>query len=258
MKKGIIFWILLLVPLLAISAQYDDELVRLSGLMENKQYAEAIEGYGKLAINSNSPDWLKAFSFVEMSVASLESGNQATGREYFAKAVDLGYDDCLEIGKQDALKRASSEPQFKAIIQRMKISEADLNELFWLKKEFDLIDHDARMMITANINRMDQDPTEIPQSAIPIRPTKSLGVIAAREMVRLMQSIQKNVVQQSDQQRIEHVATMGVIQGTDQSAVLLSKAETARQAESRKLEVQKRAYSPPANLSTTPAPCRIQ
>src|SRR4030095_10327562 len=93
----------------------------------------------------------------------------------------------------------------------MKITEADFRELVWLKSEVEHAEHDARMMITDNINRVDQQATEITQPQMQPRPTTSAGVLYWRQQLLLMQRAQREFVKKSDDERMAHAATMGVV-----------------------------------------------
>jgi hypothetical protein len=111
------------------------------------------------------------------------------------------------------------------------------------------------MMITDNVNRVDQQETEIPQSQLPTRPTTSVGVLYWREQLLLMQRAQKEFVRKSDQERMAHAATMGVIAGTSSSAALESARNAHAAAESRKTEIRKRAFVSVTTSSDQPKPC---
>jgi hypothetical protein len=137
----------------------------------------------------------------------------------------------------------------------MKITEADFRELIWLKSAVEHAEHEARMMITDNINRVDQQATEIPQAQLPTRPTTSAGVLYWRQQLLLMQRAQREFVKKSDEERMVHAATMGVIAGASQSAAIESARQARTTAESRKAEIRKRAFVPVTTSSNQPKPC---
>jgi len=137
----------------------------------------------------------------------------------------------------------------------MQITESDFRELVWLKSEVEHAEHDARMMITDNINRVDQQMTEIPQAQLPTRPTRSLGVLYWRQQLLLIQRAQRQFVKKSDEERMVHAATMGVISGTSQAAALESARQARVIAESRKAEIRKRAFVAPTTSTDRPKPC---
>jgi len=234
---------------------YVDELIKLSELSSSKQYREAIDGYKRLESQPGAPNWLKAAS--EYEIAELYGQLNDTDNAIAAlnNAVQLGFDDCLAPRSSKPLATVLKDPKATQVLAGMKITEGDFRELVWLKSEVEHADHDARMMITANINRLDQQFTEIPQAQLPTRPTHSAGVLYWRQQLLMIQKVQRQFVMKSDQERIKHAATMAVLGGTSQSAVLESARQALAAAESRKAEILKRAFVPVPTSSAAPKPC---
>ena len=235
---------------------YTDQLMQLTVLTDNKQYREAINGYKSLQAQPGTPGWLKAASEYEM--AELYGTLNETDNAIAAlnRAVQLGFDDCITPRSSERLATVLKNPKATQALAGMKIAEADFRELVWLKSEVQHAEHDARMMITENINRVDQQATEIPHAQLPTRPTNSAGVLYWRQQLLLMQRAQREFVTKSDQERMKHAATMGVIQGgASQSAALESARKARAAAESRKAEIRKRTFVPVRSASDQPKPC---
>jgi len=252
-----IFLFSLVVGARAQNAQQDyiDQLIKLSELSSNQEYREAIKGYRKLQAQAGAPAWLKAgseYEIAELYAALNENDNALTA---LSRAVQLGYDDCLSPRASEHLATILKDPKATQALAGMKITEADFRELLWLKSEVEHAEHDARMMITDNINRVDQQPTEIPQAQLPTRPTTSAGVLYWRQQLLLIQRAQKEFVTKSDHERMVHAATMGVVAGASQSAVLESARQARATAESRATEIRKRAFIPVNSSSAQPKPC---
>jgi hypothetical protein len=227
---------------LAAQQDYTDQLIKLSELSSNKQYREAIDGYKNLETQRGTPQWLKAaceYEIAELYGALNEPDNAIAA---LARAVQLGYDDCLSPRTSENLPKILKNPKAAQALAGMKITEADFRELFWLKSEVEHAEHDARMMITDNINRVDQHPTEIPQAQLPTRPTTSAGVLYWRQQLLLIQRAQREYVKKSDEERMVHAATMGVVSGASQTAVLESARLADATAESRKTDIRRRAF----------------
>ena len=242
----------------AVRAQqpdYLDQLMKLGELTGNQQYREAITGYKKLEAQPGTPAWLQAgaeYEIAELYGTMNDTDNAITA---LSNAVQLGYDDCLSPRASEHLAPILKNPKASQALARMLINEADLRELVWLKSEVEYAEHDARMMITENINRVDQQDTEIPQAELPTRPTVSPGVVYWRTQLLLIQRAQREYVKKSDEQRMVHTATMGVIGGSSSSAALQSAARARAAAEARKAEILKRAFVPVATSSKVPKPC---
>jgi hypothetical protein len=235
---------------------YTAELMKLTRLADDKQYRGAIDGYKRLQAQPGTPEWLRAAS--EYEIAELYGALHDTdaGIAALARAVQLGFDDCITPRVSERLAPILKNPKAKQILAGMMITEADFRELVWLKSAVEHAEHDARTMITENINRVDGQATEIPQAQLPTRPTTSAGVLYWRQQLLLMQRAQKEFVHNSDKERIAHAATMGVIAGgVSQSAVLESARRAHAAAESRKTEIRKRAFVPVTPSSDRPKPC---
>ncbi len=234
---------------------YVDQLMKLTELSDNQQYREAINGYKRLESQPGAPAWLKAGS--EYEIAELYAQLNETDNAIAAlnNAVQLGFDDCLTPRTSKHLATILRNPKATQALAGMKITEGDFRELVWLKSEVEHAEHDARMMITDNINRVDQQSTDIPQAQVPTRPTNSAGVLYWRQQLLLIQRAQREFVTKSDEERMAHAATMGVIAGGSQSAVLESARQARATAESRKAEIRKRAFVPVTTSSSQPKPC---
>src|ERR1044072_3313300 len=163
--------IVLFLLAVGVCAQQDyvDRLMKLSELTSNQELREAIDGYKRLESEPGTPEWLKAGS--EYEIAELYATLNDTDNAIAAlnRAVQLGFDDCLSPRASKHLAKILKSPQTTQALAGMKISEADFRELVWLKSEVEHAEHDAKMMMTDNINRPDQQPTEIPQAQLPTR-----------------------------------------------------------------------------------------
>ncbi|HZJ01370.1 MAG TPA: hypothetical protein VFD22_11975 [Gemmatimonadaceae bacterium] len=239
----------------AAQQDYIDQLIKLTELTDNQQYREAINGYKRLEAQPGAPDWLKAAS--EYEIAELYAALNETDNAIAAlnRAVQLGFDDCLTPRSSKRLATILQNPRVTQALAGMKIREGDFRELLWLKSEVEHAEHDARMMITDNINRVDQQTTEIPQAQLPTRPTTSAGVLYWRQQLLLIQRAQREFVKKSDEERMVHAATMGVVSGASQSAVFESARQARATAESRSAEIRRRAFVPMTSSSGQPKPC---
>ena len=255
MRRISLLAIFLLLLGVRIQAQQDyvDQLLRVTELTDNQQYREAISGYKRL--ESGAPEWLRAGAEYEIAELYAELNETDNAIAALNNAVQLGFDDCLTPRTSKRLAKILKNPKTTEALAGMKITEADFRELFWLKSEVEHAEHDARMMITDNINRVDQQSTDIPQAQLPTRPTRSAGVLYWRQQLLLIQRAQREFVKKSDEERMVHAATMGVINGASSSAALESARQARATAESRKAEIRRRAFVPLTPSSDRPKPC---
>ncbi|HYV10164.1 MAG TPA: hypothetical protein VE980_04580 [Pyrinomonadaceae bacterium] len=250
-----LFSLLVGAHLAAAQQDYIDQLIKLTELSDSQQYREAINGYKRLESQPGAPNWLKAGAEYEIAELYGELNETDNAITALNNAVQLGFDDCLTPRTSKRLATILKNPKATQVLAGMKITEGDFRELVWLKSEVEHAEHDARMMITDNINRVDQQSTEIPQAQLPTRPTQSAGVLYWRQQLLLIQRAQRQFVKKSDEERMVHAATMGVINGASASAVLESARQARATAESRKAEIRKRAFVPVTTSSDQPKPC---
>ncbi len=234
---------------------YTSQLSKLIALIDNKQYREAIDGFRTLQAQPGTPAWLKAAC--EYEIAGLHATLQDTEKAITALsgAVQLGFDDCLTPRASERLRTILQNPKATQTLAEMKIAEGDFRELVWLQAEVQHARHDTRMMTIENINRVDHGATEIPQAQLPTRPTSSPGVLYWRQLLLLVQRMQREFVMKADVQRMRHAATMAAITGVSSSAVLESARKASAAAASRRLEIRRRAFVPAVSLSDRPKPC---
>lgn len=237
-----------------LAEDYYNELYPILQLVHQKKYSEAIAGYEKFL--EQAPRSLRGS--VQFEIASLHAllGNKDHALAMMEQAIQSGFDDCLTIQRYEEWNPMRTDPRFIELKSRIRVSEADSKEMFWLKMEVENVGHDTNMMITENINRMDGGVTIVPQSMIPIRETKSPGVLFNRERLKIQHHAQRLYVFQADKARLEHVTKMGIISGPPSyERVAISSRLAQSAAEQRRLAINARKFSPPAGVGTTPQPC---
>ena len=154
------------------------------------------------------------------------------------------------------MEAVRSDPRFMELYSRVRISEADLKELNWLKAEIRTVSHETKMVITANINRADSGITTVTQSTIPARETLSPAVLFNRELLRMMHKLQRQYAFESDKARMRHLTSMRIISGGpsyEQVARSSRLAELA--AEEQRRAVEARKFTLPPGLGPTPRSC---
>jgi len=242
------------VPGPVVAADEWQQLLPILELVGNKQYPEAIASYEKYL--QQAPKALRGP--VEFEIATMHSalGNTERALVMLEQAIQSGFDDCISIQQDADLKPIRNHPRFQELYSRVRISEADLKELYWLKSEVQNISHDTNMMITESMARLDGGSTIFSRSMIPVRETASPGVLFKREFVKVSQHKQSEYVLQADTARIRHLTNMTIIRGgasSEQAA--RSSYLAARAAEERKRAIDARRFSLPPEAGATPRPC---
>jgi hypothetical protein len=248
--------ILLCSAVFCAQQDYTEELTRLIELADAKEFRQAIDGYRKLASSAASPPWLKAASHYEIAELHARLRERPQAIAAMRQAVELGFDDCHSPLKSEHLAPTLNTSDLEALIRNIANPESDYREIVWLQAEVGHAEHDARMMITENINRLDQQATVVPQSPVPSRPTSSAGVLYWRQQLRVMQAAQREYVRRSDDERMVHAATMQVTGGGGNTAAMQqSAAQAGARANARRIDIQRRAFSSPAGDGNTIKPC---
>jgi len=245
---------LLINGLLLPAEDLSQQLLIIKQLVEGKEYAEAIVAYENLL--QKAPQSLRGSVQFEIAGLYAALGNTDRSLAIMEQAIQSGFDDCLAIQQNEKLNAAGSDPRFKEFYSRVRVSEADLKELYWLKAEIQNVSHETKMMIMANTNRMDGGITVIPQSAVPARETVSSGVLFNRELLRMMHQLQRQYVFEADKARIRHVTTMITISGrASYEQMARSSRLAALAAEERKRAIEARKFSLPPGMEAIPRSC---
>ncbi len=222
-------------------------------LVDARKFTEAVAEYEKML--RDAPRLLQGPVEFEMAALHAALGNRERALVLMDQAVQSGFDDCVAV-QREQLKPFRSDSGFNEMVSRIRISEADLKELYWLKAELLNVSHDTKMMITENINRVDAGMTVVPQSPIPVRETASPGVLFNRELLKMVHQRQMRYVLQADKLRMSHVTKMTIISGGPSSQqVALSSSYAQRNAEERRRAVEARRFALSPGVGTTPQPC---
>lgn len=264
MKTATIFLFALSMASILWSDAYKDEIIRLSGLVQGKNYQGAIDGYKKLLQNPGLTQWQTSAAYADLAYLDFTLKQADAGFAAYEHAVQLGYDDFIIVHEIPIFRPYFSDPRFKATYAKMKISQADMTELYWLKGEIQSAIHDMNMMIQENMGRKDDSFTEVPQQQIPTRKTGSVGVMTNRLVLDIIQGMQRNNVRESDVSRINHLIQMGIISRMpggdgsnedDSRQVLESRRQADERAQQRRQAIAGRRFSLPGGASTVLQPC---
>lgn len=258
-------------------AQHDplammDALVKVSNLSSEKKHEEAIAELGKLLAVQGTPRWFVSSCHFTLAAEQLRLGRTDAALDSLEKSIETGFDNYVNLHEVDANRPLFTNERFQKLYARMKISAADVRELFWLKAEIQQTFHETNMMITENIGRQDRDQTGIPQITPPDRPTTSVAVETYRVQLRWAQRFQVNMVRQSDQSRVQHLINQAITRsmpsgGPDDAArrrqmelrqqeeELRSRLAAQQRYQARYRAAVARQFRLPEGTGTTPEPC---
>ncbi len=255
LKSAVLFVCCFLVEgLLPAADDISQQLLGIRELVQARKYPEAITVYEKLL--QQAPKSLQGSVQFEIAVLHAALGDTDRSLGIMEQAVLSGFDDCPAIEQYEELNKIRSDPRFGKLYSRVRVSEADRKELYWLKAEIQNVSHETKMIITANVNRQDPGITAFTQSAIPARETLSPGILFNRELLRMMHRVQRYYALESDKARMRHLTNMRIISGGasyDQVARSYRVAQLA--AEEQKRAVEARKFMPLPGLGTMPRSC---
>jgi tetratricopeptide (TPR) repeat protein len=250
---GLFLSLFLFVAPLLKAANLTEDLFHILQLVDEKNYPDAIASYEQYM--RAAPPWFQGPIQFEIATLHAAQGQNKQALSTMEDAIQSGFDDCLAIQQYPEWNSLKDNFQFATLHSEMRISEADFKELAWLKAEIENVKHDAKMMMTEDINRVDTNFTQIPKSEIPTRQTTSPAVLFTRELLKAMHEAQRYYVNAADKERIEHVVTMGVISGTSNDEMLNSTRLAEQAAARRRLAIEQRKFSIAPSAGTEPRSC---
>ncbi|MEV4428727.1 hypothetical protein ACN9M0_28575 [Streptomyces sp. R-07] len=98
---------------------------------------------------------------------------------HFDAAVAAGYNDCVALHVAP-IRPLHRDPRFQALYQRMRVTQADLDEFFWLHQEMQTMVREAQDASVDNLGRLDTGVSLLPQAPLPTREPNTPGVLITR------------------------------------------------------------------------------
>jgi hypothetical protein len=165
---------------------------------------DVVAGFRDLVARATvlGPDgtWLVAAGHAALAGIAINHGQTDQAISHFGGAVAAGYSDCVAVHAAP-VRPLHGNPRFRAIYERMRVTEADLDELFWLHRETQIMASQATSAAIENIGRHDTGVSLLAQAALPTRTPHTAGVIIARAELMAAQHVLQTVAMSSDIQR---------------------------------------------------------
>ncbi|MGW8782488.1 hypothetical protein ACWGNM_31110 [Streptomyces sp. NPDC055796] len=154
--------------------------------------------------------WLVAAGHANLGVLAVLRGEADQGICHFDAAVAAGYNDCvaLHVGP---IRPLHGDPRFQALYQRMRITQADLDEFLWLHREMQLMLQDAQTAAVDNIGRLDTGVSPLPQAPMPTREPDTPGVLTARIDLAAVQTALQRAALKAEFQRSSGNTSLSLI-----------------------------------------------
>ncbi|MER5713182.1 hypothetical protein [Streptomyces sp. NPDC002122] len=157
--------------------------------------------------------WIAAGAHANLSGIALVHGQPDRAVVHLEAAVAAGYNDCVALHAGPALP-LHQEPRFRALYQRMRITEDDFEELFWLHQEMRTAVRDAQDAMVDNIGRLDTGVSPLPQAPLPTREPHTQGVLATRVDLAALQTALQQAALKAEFQRSSGNTSLDLIDGS--------------------------------------------
>ncbi|KQX49714.1 MULTISPECIES: hypothetical protein [unclassified Streptomyces] len=200
--------------------------------------------------------WLAAGGHASLGELACLRGQTDLAVLHFDAAVAAGYNDCVAL-HVDPLRPLHADPRFRALYQRMRITAADLDELFWLHQEMRRMAQDAQDAAVDNIGRLDRGVSLLPQAPLPTREPHTPGVLMTRIDLAAVQTALRRAAVKLDFERSAGNTSLELIDGSWDDVRALRDARDADAWESRRRRAaEDRAFveRPGAGAALVPCP----
>ncbi|MFH8624715.1 hypothetical protein ACH4A8_22965 [Streptomyces vietnamensis] len=199
--------------------------------------------------------WLVAAGHAGLADLACVQGRTDQAVFHLDTAVSAGYNDCVALHVA-AMRPLHDDPRFRALYQRMRITQADLDEFFWLHQEMQIMSQDAQQATVDNIGRLDTGVSPLPQAPMPTREPNTPGVLITRLDLAAAQTALQQVVMKAEFQRSSGNTSLSLIDDSWDHARARHDARHADELDSRRLRAaEARAFVERPGAGTTLVPC---
>ncbi|MEU3748477.1 MULTISPECIES: hypothetical protein [Streptomyces] len=199
--------------------------------------------------------WLVAAGQATLGVLAVAHGQRDQAVVHLDAAVAAGFNDCVMLHSAP-LRPLHGDPYFRALYQRMLITEADLDELFWLHREMQLMAQDAQTAMIDDIGRLDTGVSLLPQAPMPTRVPNTPGILITRIDLAATQTTLQQAALKLDFQRSSGNTSLSLIDDSWDYTRATRDAWLADDRESRRRRAaEARAFVERPGAGTTLALC---
>ncbi|MCX4985492.1 hypothetical protein [Streptomyces sp. NBC_00572] len=157
--------------------------------------------------------WIVAAGHANLSGMALLGGQADRAVAHLEAAVAAGYNDCVALHAGPSLPLHQG-PRFRALYQRMRITQDDFDELIWLHQEMRTAVREAQDATVDNIGRLDTGVSPLPQAPLPTREPHTQGVLATRVDLAALQTALQRAALKAEFQRSSGNTSLDLIDGS--------------------------------------------
>lgn len=157
--------------------------------------------------------WIGAAGHVNLAGAAVMSRRGERAIAHLEAAVDAGYNDCVALHAAP-VRPLHRDPRFQALYQRMRVTQGDLDEFFWLHQEMQIAVRDAQDATVDNLGRLDTGVSPLPQAPLPTREPHTAGVLVTRVDLAAVQTALQQTAMKAEFQRSAGNTSLDLIDGS--------------------------------------------
>ncbi|PKV83238.1 hypothetical protein [Streptomyces sp. TLI_146] len=157
--------------------------------------------------------WLAAAGRATLGDLACVQGQMEQAILHYEAAVSFGFNDCVALHVAP-IRPLHHDPRFQALYQRMRITQADLDEFFWLHQEMQIMSKAAQQMAVDNLGRLDTGVSSLPQAPMPTREPNTPGVLITRIDLAATQTALQQAVIKAEFQRSAGNTSLSLIDDT--------------------------------------------
>lgn len=223
------------------------------------QSADAITGLhdviARAAALGPEGTWLVAAGHATLGGLALAHGQADQVVFHLDAAVTAGFNDCVALHVAP-IRPLHHDPRFRALYQRMRVTQADLDEFFWLHREMQIMTRDAQNASVENIGRLDTGVSLLPQAPIPTREPDTAGVLITRIDLAATQTALRQAAVKAEFQRSSGNTSLSLIDDSWDDSLARRDAWHAEELESRRERAAAaRAFVERPDAGTVLIPC---
>ncbi|MEV7543578.1 hypothetical protein [Streptomyces sp. NPDC089915] len=177
--------------------------------------------------------WLAAAGHANLAGMALTRGETERTLYHLGAAVEFGYNDCVAV-HAGPVRPLHRDARLHFVYERMRVSAADLDELYWLHREMQIMVREARDATVDNIGRTDGGVSSLPAAPLPTREPDSPGVLATRIELAAVQTALQQAALKAEFGRSSGNTSLDLIDGGWDHARTRSDARWADELDARR------------------------
>ncbi|GGY57670.1 hypothetical protein GCM10010363_43710 [Streptomyces omiyaensis] len=199
--------------------------------------------------------WLVAAGHAGLGGLACVRGLPDQAVHHLDAAVTAGYSDCVAL-HTPPWRALHADPRFRVAYGRMRVTQADFDELLWLHREMNLMASEARTASVDNVGRLDFGVSLLPRVPLPTREPQTAGVLATRVELAAVQTALQQAALKAEFQRSSGNVALDLVDGTWDHDRARRDAWDADDLDARRQRAaEARAFTARPGAGTTLLPC---